>query len=154
MSDFQLILLFSILFGTVLLVEMSRTYLILFFAAIANLVMYPFTIEYSVVLEAGLDGLILWLLIFWGDKHKVYQIGVLFCALLLHMQFELDQANGTDLIFSHYGAIIIGITVMQLLGASHGVLNRFSELLWPRNHYKRLYSSGHNLDRSKVWPKD
>jgi len=144
------LLLLAILFGVASLIEVNRTYLILFFAALVNLAMYPFTSEYSVVLEGSLDLIILVSLLIYGDRHKLYQTGLLFCALFIHLQFELDQVNGTNLIFDNYGTVITGVTIMQLSGVFHGISQRIR---------KSNYSWGlrpHSIDlyRYKVWPKN
>jgi hypothetical protein len=141
---------FFLLFVLAFLFKQSATYGILMVAAFLNVVIYPLFSEYSVLVEAGLDTLVLVSLVVYGDKHRFYQIGLLLCALLLHVQFELDQANGTDLIFSNYGGVIIGITIMQLLGVFHG----FSQRIWKGNHCWGVYSHSINLNRFKVWPKD
>jgi len=147
-------LLFAVLFMLAFAVEQNRTYCILFYASVLNLILYPFTSEYSVVFEGALDLTILMAIVFWADKHRTYQTSLLLFALAVHLQFELEQAYGTSLIFDHYTNIFIGITIMQLLGAVYGGLNRFSEHLWPGNHNSRLCSGGHHFNRGKVWPKD
>jgi len=148
MSDFQQILVFAILFGVVSLIETNRTYLILFLAALANLVIYPFADVYSAELEARLDLIVLLAVLVLGNRHVKFQVGLLLFALLMHNKFELDQANGTDLIFSNYGGVIIGITIMQLSGVFHGFLKR----IWKSNYYRGVHFNSANLNRIKVWP--
>jgi len=138
---------FFLLFALVFLFNKSATYGILMVAAFLNVVIYPLSSEYSILVEAGLDLLVLITLVFYGDKHRVYQIGLLLCALFIHIQFELDQANGTDLIFTNYGAVIIGITIMQLSGVFHGFLKR----IWTGDHYLGLHLDSTHLHRNKEW---
>ncbi len=150
MGDFQLILLFALLFGLASVFDKNRTYLILFLAAILNLVLYPFTTEYSATIEGGLDALTVVMLTFYGGRHKLYQMGLLCIALFMNLQFELDQANATNLIFSNYGVLIIGITIMQLFGVGYGV----SQRIWQSCSYSHLFANGGYLNRCKVCPKD
>ena len=144
------IILFSCLFLCAFLLERSRTYFILFWASIMNMGLYPFTNEYSVVLESSLDVTILLALLLLGDKHRLYQVGLLLIALIFHFRFELDQTYGTDLIFSNYGAAITGITIMQLLGVSHGVFNRLSKHSREGGGYRYLPLCRFNRDRGQI----
>ena len=142
---------FTLLFLLAFLVERNRTYCLLFYAAVLNMILYPFTSEYSVALEAGLDLVILLCLVVFADKHRVYQLSLLLVALFCHFQFELDQATGGNLIFTNYGSVIIGLTIMQLLGALYGVLDRLLQYLRKSSNDRSLYSSSYN--RSNLWPK-
>lgn len=142
------IILFPLLFLCAFLLERSRTYFILLYASLLNMMIYPFTSEYSVVLESSLDVTILLALLLFGDKHRLYQAGLLLIALIFHFRFELDQTYGTDLILSNYGAVITGITIMQLLGVSHGIFNRLSKYLRRNSDYGHLplCSFNRNMD--------
>lgn len=144
----------ALLFLVAYLLNKNITYLILLVAAALNIIIYPFTSEYSVVIEASLDTFTLLAILFIGDKHKLYQSSLLFFALLCHLQFELDQANTTDLIFSHYATVFIGITIMQLLGAVYGSSNRIPKFLWKGDSDGHLYANSYRVNGDKVWPKD
>ena len=145
---------FPVLFFLAFLANGGKTYAILCIAAFLNVALYQFTTEHSVMTEALLDALTLIALISLGDKHLWWQIGWLLVAMILHLQFEVDQVNGTDLILSNYGIAITGITIMQLLGGFYGACNQLSERIWENNQHKRVHTGGRYLSETKTWRKE
>lgn len=112
---------FPVLFALVFLLARSRTNFILCAASIGAVLMYPYTDEYTTTLEMGLNAVTLCLIISFGDRQYWYQIGLLLSALVVRVFFEIDQANGTDVILNNYDITIILITIMQLMGAGYGI---------------------------------
>jgi hypothetical protein len=122
-------------------------------AAFANMIVYPFTDEYSVILQISLNAVILFWLIARGDKHYCWQIGWLMFAIACGVQFELDQADGTNVILSNYDATIIGITIMQLMGAGYGITLGLFERLRQGNMWSFLPVHSRDTVMVKTWPK-
>ncbi len=146
---------FALLFVLAFFIVGGKTYFILCIAALLNMAVYPFTSEYSVVLESSLDVITLLLIIRLGDRHYWYQIGLLLVAMFSHLLFEVDQRYSTDFIFSNYETAIITITVLQLFGGVYGGYQLVKRLLWNNRNTglsHRLYSRV--VIEEKTWPKE
>ena len=118
----------------------GATYVILLISAVANVVLYSFTSEYSVLLPATIDALTLSALIAFADKHRGLQLRLLFIALSCHLFIELIRPVATDAVFWGYGAAITIITVWQLSGAANAVIDRFLERLWHSGSDSELFN--------------
>ena len=128
-------MIFLCLFGLAFYLCRTKTYGILFLASILNVILYPFTLELTGVVEATLDLTIIVLLIQYADKHRAYQIGLLFIALINHIIFEiLNNVN-------FYEGAIIAITIMQLMGV---IYDRLSQRIWIFDLPSHLYLYPHN----------
>ncbi len=119
-------LIFLVLFA--LLVPLGATYRILFLAALVNVIVYPFTSDVAVIIEAMVDSSFLMFLILYGDRHVKYQCALLFIVLFNHLVFELYPNY-------IYGDLITLITILQL-GGVYGFLER----VWTHNHDNNVYS--------------
>jgi len=120
-NEFLVFVVFPVLFALVFLIARNNTNFILCFAAIGNVLIYPYTDEYTTALEMVLTAATLALIISSGDRQYWYQVGLLLFALVAMVFFELDQANGTNVILNNYDITIILITIMQLMGAGYGI---------------------------------
>lgn len=145
---------FPALFLLAALFTKSRTYWILCVAAFVNILMYPFTSEYGVVLEASVDLITLSLLIAFGDRHYWYQVGLLMVAMLFHAQFEMDQSTGSDIILSNYSMAITGITMMQLAGVWHGIYSWLLKRVLGGHLYGRPMHTTNRSVMDKAWQQE
>lgn len=113
---------FLALFGLVYYFNRCETYKILLVAAIANVIVYPFTSEYSAFLEGTVNAVALFMLIDYGDRDKDIQKKLLAYAFVLCLLFEVGQAIGNDALIYGYGSVVTAITIMQLLGGGYAVV--------------------------------
>jgi hypothetical protein len=118
-----------ILFGAVYLFSRCATYLILFGAALLNIVLFPFTTPDHVFVEASITYLAITLLIKYGYREYWYQISLLIglMSLYLFMEFGLIFHGG---IIGGEETIISIITALQLFGGAYGVYTRIPKRVW------------------------
>jgi len=123
------------LFGLVYHFNRCETYKILLVAAIANVIVYPFTSEYSAFLEGTINAVALFMLIDYGDRDRRFQTILLSYAFVCCLVFEAGQLIDNGMIIYGYGSVVTAITIMQLLGGGYAVVLGF---LGGASNYNRL----------------
>ena len=113
------------LFGLVYHFNRCETYKILLVAAVANVIVYPFTSEYSAFLEGTINAVALFMLIDYGDRDRRFQTILLSYAFVCCLVFEVGQLIGNGMIIYGYGSVVTAITIMQLLGGGYAVVLGF-----------------------------
>ncbi len=129
-------LLFVVLFGLVYLGYRNNTYLILFIAAVANVLMLPFYLETYPLIVGAVDLAVVLAILIYGDKHVWWQYTLLLMALITHYLLISDLETGSIIVSNNYVKAIDLITVLQLLGGVYGILERIRSV----HSFRGLYS--------------
>lgn len=123
-------------------------------AALVNLAVDQFTTasdSHLMVVYATMDFSTAMAILWFGDKHRIYQSCLLGIMIFYHMLLEVDQIFGTSIIFDWYEYAISVIILAQLLGAHRGAdrhraifrADRYSDQTWSpclSNHQAGLIS--------------
>ena len=144
---------FFLLFGIAYHFNRSNTYLILFVASLLNVLIYGFTNTDNALPEGTLDYIVLLTIIALGDKHVLYQAGLIVLGLTINLSFEGDQISGGNVVFSSFGAIITLITIMQLAGGGYGIIARILERVFNSNSDNGLFDHSFNTVGKKTCQK-
>lgn len=98
----------------------SRTFQILFGAALTNMVFYWVTTEETaglLIAYSLLDTLTAFAILTYGDRLKVFQVLLLITALVIHFILQIDIIFGSSIVYDLYLVLGASITVLQMLGA-------------------------------------
>lgn len=111
----------------------ARTYQILFVASVANLILYYFTSESTPWLVVGyshLDTATCLFLLRFGDRSRAFQCVLLVMAVIAHYLVEIDLSTGSSVFYDSYIPAVVGITVLQMIGAAIDGRNEHAPGIW------------------------
>jgi len=99
--------------------------------------------QYLMTIYASIDFFTALTIVFFGDRHVLYQLSLLATMIAFHGMLELDQILGTSVIFDWYVYSISAIVLAQIAGARSGMDRGVLRLSLDRFEINHPYRSYH-----------